>query len=144
MSETWEQTKARLKKQGIKVESDIVVIQPPAPPVKREESKAEPPIKRFDVHKRSLPVGNPPLDKIVVFAVTKAEAEWWINHILKAKSYQDDERDLKTLIYYDAVPVDAQPKERSIYYNPRPVITEGERYFEFNQKHETDLEVDWK
>lgn len=142
MAETWEQTKARLKKQGINLSKDIVTITPPKP--KYEEPKTEPPVKRYNIHKRSLPVGHPPLDKIVVFSVTKSEAEWWINHRLKAKCFQDDDRDLKTLIYYDAVPIDAQPIERSIYYNPRPVISEGERYFEFNQKKETDLEVDWK
>lgn len=115
--------------------------QPPAPVV--EEHKPEPPIRRYNIHKRSLPVGMPPLDKIVVFAVTKAEAEWWINNILRARVYQDDERDLKTLIYYDAVPLDAQPRERSIFYNP-PLKLGGERYFEFAPKKETDLEVDWK
>lgn len=117
---------------------------PPRPP-QVEAQQPEPPVKRYNIHKRSLPVGNPPLDKIVVFAVTKAEAEWWINHRLKAKSYQDDARDTKTLIYFDAVPVDAQPRERSIYFNPRPAISEiGERYFEFNQHHEPSKEIDWK
>src|SRR5262245_42333002 len=99
--------------------------EPPAPPV--EESKPEPIVRRYNIHKRALPVGNPPLDKIVVFAVTKAEAEWWINNVLRAKSYHDDERDTKTIIYYDAVPVDAQPRERSILHNP-PLVLGGERY----------------
>lgn len=119
---------------------------PPQPP-KAEPQREEPQVKRFNVHKRSLPVGNPPLDKVVVFAVTKVEAEWWINHRLRAKCYQDDARETKTLIYFDAVPVDAEPREKSIYFNPRPAISEiGERYFEFKQdivKDET-REIDWK
>lgn len=130
MAETWEQTKQRLQRQGI-----VTRIDPPAPRARYDEPPPEPPVKRYNVHKRSLPVGDPPLDKIVVFAVTKAEATWWIEHKLQARCYQDDVRETKTLIYYDIVPVDAQPRERSIYFNPRPVTTEGERYFEDKQPY---------
>lgn len=120
MAETWEETKARLKKQGINLQTDIVVVEPPKPP-KREERKPEPPVKLFNVHKRSLPPG---LDKIVVFAVTKQEAEWWVEHKLKTKCYEYGPDDSKTVIYYDILPVGATPRERSIYNNSGPVTTE--------------------
>jgi len=70
---------------------------------------------RFNVHKRSLPVG---LDKIVVFGVLKGEATSWIENRLKSKCYENDPDSSKTLIYYDVIPIDATPKERSIYHNP--------------------------
>lgn len=78
--------------------------------------------KFFNIHKRSLPPG---IDKIIVFNVTKEEAETLVNHIsglnkvplLRDRSYQDDARDTKTIIYYDIIPVDATPRERSIYFN---------------------------
>ena len=125
MSETWEQTKARLKKQGINLSTDIVVIEPPKPPTPRyDEPKPEPPVKRFNIHKRSLPVG---IDKVVVIGVTKDEAAWWIETKLKTKCYENGPDDSKTLIYFDIIPVGATPKERSIYFNTRPVILEGGR-----------------
>lgn len=114
MSETWEQTKARLRKQGISTQISLE-----SKPVK--EKVEEPPIKRFNVHKRSLPVG---LDKIVLFAVTKDEAQWWVEWKLKTKVFNDEVNETKTIIYFDIIPVDATPKERSIYFNTKPVITE--------------------
>lgn len=119
MSETWEQTKARLRKQGINLATDIVVIEPPTP--RYDERKPEPPVKRFNIHKRSLPPG---IDKIVVLNVTKEEAEWWVERRLKTKCYNNDADESKTLIYYDIIPVDATPRERSIYFNHHPVTTE--------------------
>src|SRR3990167_712963 len=125
MAETWEETKARLKKQGINLQTDIVVIEPPKPPTaRREERKPEPPVKLYNIHKRSLPIGNPPLDKIVVFGVTKLEAEWWVEYKLKTKCYEYGPDDSKTLIYFDIIPDGATPKERSIYFNAPPLTTE--------------------
>lgn len=78
-------------------------------------------VRRYNVHKRSLPAG---IDNIVVLNVTKLEAEWWIENKLKAKVYHNNAEDTKTIVYYDVVPVDASPKERSIYFNNHPVTTE--------------------
>lgn len=121
MVETWEQTKVRLKKQGINLQTDIVVVEPPKPPTPKREGKPEPLVKLYNIHKRSLPPG---IDKIVVFNVTKKEAEWWIESKLKAKCYENGPDDSKTIVYYDIIPVGATPKERSIYFNPRPVTTD--------------------
>lgn len=122
MAETWEETKARLKKQGINLQTDIVVVEPPKPPTpthnRRKEDK---PVKLFNVHKRSLPPG---VDRIVVFGVTKEEAEWWVENKLKTKCYENGPDDSKTLIYFDIIPVDAVPRERSIYFNAPPLTTE--------------------
>jgi len=81
----------------------------------------KPKIQRYNIHKRSLPVG---IDKVVVFSVLKAEAEWWIERRLKAKAYHDDPKDSKTIIYYDIIPVDATPRERSVFHNPKDFVKE--------------------
>lgn len=80
------------------------------------------PVKLFNIYKRSLPPG---INKIVVFNVPKADAETLINHasfnhvhLMADKAYQDDARESKTIVYYDIIPVDAEPRERSIYFNP--------------------------
>lgn len=122
MAETWEQTKERLKKQGINLTTDIVVVEPPKPPTPQQEQRPEKPVKLFNIHKRSLPVG---LDKVIVFGITKEDAEWWVERKLKTKCYQNDEDDSKTLIYYDVIPVDATPKERNIFFNSSPVTSES-------------------
>lgn len=87
----------------------------------QQASKERPSLPRvnlFNIYKRSLPVG---LDQIVVIGVTKEEAEEWVEHRLKPKAYQDDTDNSKTVIYYDILPQDATPKERSIFFNNRPV-----------------------
>ena len=96
-----------------------VVIQ--APPLPRP-AVTVPNVRRFNIHKRSLPPG---IDKPVVLSITRAEADRWVGQRLKARSYTDDARDSKTLVYYDIVPEDAAPRERSIYHNPRPFVLEG-------------------
>lgn len=121
MAETWEQTKIRLKNQGINLKSDVVVIPPPTPPVEHNRRKDDRPVKLYNVHKRSLPPG---IDKIVVFGVTKEEAEWWVEHKLKTRCYENGPDDSKTVIFYDVIPVDATPRERSIYYNAGPITME--------------------
>lgn len=121
MAETWEETKARLRKQGIDLKKDIVVlVEPPKPPTP-EEVKPEPPVKRFNIHKRSLPVG---IDKIVIFSVTKEEAAWWVEYKLKTRCHENVPDESKTLIYYDVIPVGATPRERSIYFNMAKLTTE--------------------
>lgn len=87
-----------------------------------EPQEAAPYVQRFNIHKRSLPVG---IDKVVVFGVTRHEAERWIEGRLKTRLYHHDDKNSKTLIYYDVIPVDAQPRERSIYYNPGPIVVDG-------------------
>lgn len=118
MSETWEQTKARLKKQGIELSQPLVIEHKP---VRHEKEEIPVNVKRYNIHKRSLPVG---IDTIVVFGVTKEDAEWWVGTKLKTKCYENGADDSKTLIYYDIIPVDATPKEKNIYYNMLPVTTE--------------------
>lgn len=90
---------------------------------------AEP--RRFNIHKRSLPPG---LDQIAVYNVeTEAEALNLIekardragNRLFAPKLYIDDSKQSKTYIFYEPVPSDATPKERSIFYNKGP-ITKGE------------------
>lgn len=99
---------------------EVVMVTP-----KKEErpTVVEKAVKLFNIYKRSLPPG---LDKVVVFNVTKEEAEMLLEHIsakhkirlLGEKVYHDDARDSKTIVYYDIIPADAKPHERNIYFNP--------------------------
>lgn len=91
-------------------------------PVATKKEFTEKQVKLFNIYKRSLPPG---LDKIVVFNVTKEEAETLLNHVsfnrihlMADKSYQDDARETKTIVYYDMIPVNAEPHERNIFFNP--------------------------
>lgn len=128
MSETWEETKARLKKAGIYKETapEPVVLAAPRYQEFAPKQMPERPMrgKRFNVHKRSLPLGVPPMDKIVFFNVSRKEAELIVAKFLKTKCYEDDARQTKTVIYYDIIPVDATPRERSIYFNAGPITKE--------------------
>ena len=125
MSETWEQTKARLKKQGVKLSTDIVVIEPPKPPTKREEPKPEPSVPLYEIRKVTLPPSKAhEHGKIVVYGVTSREADWWIEYKLKPKVYEDDNTNSKTLVFYEKFLIDGTPKERSVYSNPARFCTE--------------------
>jgi hypothetical protein len=75
--------------------------------------------KKYNVHKRSLPIG---IDQIVVYSVTKDEANWWTEKLLKTRCYQQEPEESKTIIYYDIIPIDATPRERSIFNNPNEVM----------------------
>ena len=78
---------------------------------------------RFNIHKRSLPPG---IDTIVVYNVSKENAEWLMEKKLKLKMFTDDSRETKTYIFYEAIPVDATPRERNIYFNPKPLVLEND------------------
>jgi len=121
MAETWEETKARLKKQGINLSQPVVIESKPVVQHREPEAEDFDKVKRYNVHKRSLPIG---IDTIVLFGITKEEAEWFIEYKLKPKCYENGPDDSKTVIYYDVIPVGATPKERSIYFNANPVTTE--------------------
>lgn len=124
MAETWEETKARLRKQGIDLRKDIVLVEPPRP-VKREESKPAPAVPLYEIRKVTLPPSQThEHGKVVVYGVTLAEAEWWIEHKLKAKVFHDDETESKTLVFYEKFLIGGTPKERSIYSNPARFCTE--------------------
>lgn len=86
----------------------------------------------YNIHKRSLPIG---IDKVVMMGLTKQQAIQIIEQTLKAKAYHEQIEDKdgqliesKTLIYYDMIPEDAEPFERSIFYNTRPVIIDEKVY----------------
>lgn len=84
-------------------------------PVARYDEPVKPKtVRLFNIHKRSLPPG---IDTVVLIGLTRDEAETWLNDKLKARVFNDDARDSKTLIYYDMLPQDASPVERSIYFN---------------------------
>ena len=116
MAQTWDDYLKQKQE-----EFGLVVITPPkAPSVRFAEPKTVVQVKLYNIHKRSLPPG---IDRVVIFGVAKEEGEWWIERKLKAKCFQNDTDDTKTVIFYDLVPVDATPQERSIYYNAGLVTT---------------------
>lgn len=77
--------------------------------------------KLFNIHKRSLPVG---IDVIILFNLSKDEADWWVEHRLHTKCYDDAETQSKTVIYYDVLPVGASPKEKNVYRNDVKLIAD--------------------
>lgn len=124
MAETWEETKARLRKQGIDLRKDIVVVEPPKPPTPQER-KPEKPEPLYEIRKVTLPPSQiHEHGKVVVYGVTLKEANWWIEHKLKAKVFHDDDTESKTLVFYEKFLIGGTPKERSIYSNPARFCTE--------------------
>lgn len=124
MSETWEETKARLRKQGIGTKPEIVVELPKPPKARYDEPVPEVKVDLYEVRKITLPVDPEfPQGKVVVASVEKAEADWWITEKLKVKSYQDDTTDMKTLVFYEKFLIGGTPKERNIYSNPTRFCT---------------------
>jgi hypothetical protein len=79
------------------------------------------PLRLFNIHKRSLPVG---VDQIIFVGLTRKDAEETVRRFLKPKVYFDEVKESKTLIYYDVVPQDATPVERSIFYNTIELLKE--------------------
>jgi hypothetical protein len=79
------------------------------------------PQRLFNIHKRSLPVG---IDQILFVGLLRKEAEETIRRFLKTKIYFDEVKESKTIIYFDIVPQDASPKERSIFYNTMELLKE--------------------
>ncbi len=106
MYESWEETKARLRQQGVYV----AVPQFVAPAVIQQ---------RYNVHKRSLPVG---IDKIVAHNVSMQEAERMMANILKTKCSQSG-----MLTYYDIIACDAAFEETSVYFNPALFVLDNEK-----------------
>jgi hypothetical protein len=127
MNETWAETKARLSKRGI-------VLKTPMPAIKAryDESKPTEEIQLWEVRKITLPVDSEfPQGKVILNAVTKEEADWWLENKLKTKAYQDDTDDTKTLVFYEKFPLNGTPKERNMYSNPERFCTE--EFPEFNR-----------
>lgn len=149
IAETWEETKRRLKKDlgiSLKQEDEIIVV--PTPRYESTPEPIRPPEKLFNIHKRSLPVG---IDEVVVRNLTRAEAISWVCPDLpklprlKTKVFYDEPNEMKTYIYYDIVPVDGTPRERSVYFNPRPfVVKDGVESLEQNRPGTPLTEIDWK
>lgn len=72
----------------------------------------------YDIHKRSLPVG---VDKKVVIGVTEKEARHLMETRLKSKVLMSGDR--VTVIYWDLIPQESHPSQRSVYYNSPDVTT---------------------
>lgn len=119
--ETWEQTKARMKKDhGINLKKVII----DKPKLRYEEPIKEVKIDFYEVRKILLPIDPGfPQGKVVVSHVTKEEADWWIAEKLKVRSYQDDKTDMKTLVFYEKFLIGGTPKERNLYSNPTRFCT---------------------
>lgn len=76
--------------------------------------------RRYNIHKRSLPVG---IDKVVMYNLPKFDAERLLEKTFKTKLFHNDNKDSKTLIYYEMIPSDATPQERNIYFRDENKIT---------------------
>lgn len=127
MSQSWEDyKKAKQKEFGTE---DIKIIPQIVKP-KREEPKIEA-VPLYEIRKVTLPPSKQhEHGKVVVYGVTSKEADWWLEFKLKAKVYNDDETESKTLVFYEKFLIDGTPKERNIYTNPARFCTED--FPEFN------------
>jgi hypothetical protein len=111
----WKEAK---KRADAIVQGDVVPIVP------EEKPKQVYRPKRYNIHKRSLPVG---IDKIVVYNVesytaavqliAKAMDKFGQARLFQEKVFYNDDTRTKTVIYYEPVAVDASPIERSVFYN---------------------------
>lgn len=122
MNETWEETVNRIRK---------LIGKKPVEPATLPTPRYSEPIKEmprrslWEVRKITLPVDSEyPQGQVILYGVTKAEAEWWLENKLKTKSYHDDTTDFKTIVTYEKFPIDGTPKERNIYSNPERFCTE--------------------
>lgn len=116
MNETWEETKARVNKMTGKLPPVVIDERPKA---RYDEPVQEVKVPLWEVRKITLPVDPEyPQGKVVLYAVSKEEAEWWLENKFKVKSYQDDTDDSKTLVFFEKFLIDGTPKERNIYSNP--------------------------
>lgn len=109
---------AKFKKICAGIDNPVPDIVPVA---RYDEPVKEKPVRLYDVWKISLPPG---INKIVLIGVTEKEAKWWIENELKARTYEDDDQNTKTLIFYEMFPQDATPREQNIYSNPERFCTE--------------------
>lgn len=122
MNETWEQTKERLRKQGIGTKPPV--IETPEPPRPRyDEPKAEPPKPRYDLRRVILPNATA---EYVVFNAVAEDIQWWLDHKhrFKAREIVSTIEGIEPLVFYEPIPSDATVAERDLYYNKRPVIIE--------------------
>jgi len=104
------------------VQGDVVPI---IPATVEEKLKQVYRPKRYNIHKRSLPVG---IDKVVVYniesyaaaveLIDKATDKFGRARLFQEKVFYNDDTRTKTVIYYEPVAVDALPIERSVFYNP--------------------------
>lgn len=121
MAETWEQTKERLRKQGI---GTLPVEEKPEPPKPRyDEQRAEPIEPRFNLRRVILPGGQ---TDYLVFNATLPDIKWWVEHKtrFKLQQFESPIEGIEAIAFYEPVPVNATDAERSIYYNKKPVITD--------------------
>lgn len=119
MSETWEQTKARLKRDhGISVEPE----HKPEPP--RYDTPPEPSREpRFNLRRTVLPGAK--VDWLVSNA-TQAEINWWLDHKHRFKPIVSPIEGIPPVELFDVLPFDAPKEQRSPYFNTRPVVTKDE------------------
>lgn len=115
MGESWDQTKLRLRQAfGMDDVSKTVI-----PKSRYAEAVPDKKISLYEIRKITLPIDSEfPQGKIVITHVTRSEADWWIENKLRAKSYTDDARNNKTLVFYEKFLIGASPRESSIYSNP--------------------------
>lgn len=73
----------------------------------------------YNINKRSLP---PSMDKPVVIGLTRAEADLEVVKLINKEAKRRvnqvlDEPEVKVFFYFDILPQDPIPEERSVFYN---------------------------
>ena len=73
----------------------------------------------YNIHKRSIPVS---LDKPIVIGLTRTEADLEVVKLIQKEAKRRvaqiiDEPETKVFFYFDIIPCEPLPEERSVYYN---------------------------
>lgn len=114
MNETWEQTKERLRKQGVILRTPDVTPKP-----YYDETKSEMIEPRFNLRRTVLP--GVKVEWLVVNA-PKSDIDWWLAHKHRFKKSVSIIAGVEPVELWDVISVDATEEQRSPYYNDRPVI----------------------
>ncbi len=137
MTQSWEDyAKQKRKEFGMKEPETNIIPFPIVPKEKRKAKiKPKPLERRFNIHRRST-AGT--IDKIVMWGLpSRTIAEQVIKRttneagrpIFQTRLYQDKQTERDALSFYEPIPADATPKERSIYFNPNKLTVEPVRGF---------------
>lgn len=103
-------------------------------PVVKEVAGAEPPVRLYNIFKRSLPVG---VNKLVYQNVTEEDVNFLFRNTLRPKKRNDD-----PVVYWDAVPV-GLATEWNVYSNEGVDITGiSENINTYRESRQKDVE--WK
>lgn len=91
----------------------------PIPELPKQQRQERPKGTLYNIHKRSLPIG---FDKIIVIGLLRDEADKETLRLIHKESKRRNEEMNDVFYYFDIVPMEANERESSIYFNETGVI----------------------